>query len=157
MVVGGRIESRDITDALHLHYWGRKWLLLFVTVFTAIGVGLWLVDIAWVYIAAAIVTYAVMLYVLARLMFLRRCRRDPVLREAMQVEVRKEGLFMRLGTKECVMPWARAKRWKKSNKVLLVYWGHNQSQPIPARWYASKDEFVKACEVLESCLGKAAT
>lgn len=150
----GVIQESDYVRSQYLHIRPRP-------VFAVIGIVIlalfaWSLAASFSWIMTGVVVYLVLwLGVFIPWYARKNYRQYKALSEPVAVEVREDGLFFKNSNGEGLVPWSHIVKWRRSDKLLLLYPASNIFHLVPSHFFPTQKAYAEFVEVLKTRCGNA--
>lgn len=154
MRIEGKVRESDYICSQYLHL--RPHPLLAVLGLLMLALFVWVLIVSPSWVMAGVTAYIV----LWPLVFIpwrakRTFKQYKALSEPVSVEVRDDGLFFRRNSGEGLVPWSHIVKWRKSNRLILLYPASNIFHLIPSHFFSSSEAYSAFAEKVKDKVGKA--
>lgn len=158
MIISGQLKESDIINAHYLHSTYKKkilWLNLLLSIILLCAAFFLNNKISNTFVILGICNLIpVLMYWITPFILKRNFRKNKSLSVQSNIEFRENGIFFKTQYGENLMPWEHIIKWKKNEKLILIFPQKNLYYPIPSHYFESCQAFLEFAEKLEIQLGK---
>lgn len=154
MKFGGTLSEKDYVAAQFLHLRPRP-------VFAFIGVFLLAAYALVLFVFPSLLTFGVAVYLVGSFLLYvpwrarRNFRQYAALSESVSVEVHPDGLRFTRKNGEGLLPWSEIRKWRRNQRLLLLYPASNIFHLLPSHFFASSEAYIEFINETEKRVGPA--